>query len=96
MNTTYHLTLINADGTKSDTLAPPTELPTDLVPGEFVAIPDQNGVPQWHVFCDKQRWWGNGRWNLGGTVSHFDPGSMTEAQMYELRRKLLKVCGWIG
>jgi hypothetical protein len=48
------------------------------------------------VFCDKQRWWGNGQWNVIGSVSQFDPTSMTEAEMFELRRSLLKRCGWIG
>ncbi|MEY3898736.1 MAG: hypothetical protein RLZZ214_4258 [Verrucomicrobiota bacterium] len=94
--TTYHLTILNADGTQSGQFAPPTEMPSDLVPGEFVSIPDGNGLPQWYVFCDKQRWWGNGRWNVGGSISQFDPGSMTDLEMYELRRTLLKGCGWIS
>jgi len=92
----YQLTVLTAEGTHSMQVAPPTEMPSDLVPGEFVMIPDAQGKPVWYVFCDKQRWWGNGRWNLSGSISMFDPGSMTEAEMYDLRRSLLKLCGWIS
>lgn len=92
---TYQLTVLTPKGEKSHQLLPPTELPSDLVPGEFVMIPDQQGKHQWYVFCDKQRWWGNGRWNLGGSISAFDNTTMSEAEMYGLRRSLLKQCGWI-
>jgi hypothetical protein len=93
---TYQLTVLTAKGKKSRQVLPPTQLPSDLVPGEFVMIPDQQGKNQWYVFCDKQRWWGNGQWNVTGSVSPFDNSTMPEAQMYKLRRTLLKRFGWIG
>lgn len=97
MNTvTYELTVIHTDGSKSANVVPPTAMPSDILPGEFVMIPDQQGNSVWYVFCDKQRWWGNGRWNVGGSISQFDPGSMKEEEMYELRRSLLQQLGWIA
>lgn len=92
----YQLTVVSATGVKTAQIAPPTELPSDLVPGEFVMIPELNGAQSWYVFCDKQRWWGNGRWNLGGSIHPFDNTTMPEDEMYELRRSLLKQFGWIG
>lgn len=59
-------------------------------------IPDAQNIPRWYVLCDKQRWWANGRWNVGGTLSQFDPSSLTEAEMYKLRRSLLQHFGWTG
>lgn len=81
---------------KPTKIAPPVELPSDLTPGEFLFLPDSQGKPQWYVFCDKQRWWGNDKWNLTGTIHAFDPGKLTEKEVYKLRRSLLKQCGWIA
>ncbi len=96
MNTTeYHLTIADADGNRLHTIAYPTELPSDTVPGEFLQLPESNGVRQWYVFCDKQRFWSGTGWRLTGTIVPFDPSTMTEPEMYELRRKLLTQMGWI-
>jgi hypothetical protein len=92
--TLYNLTVVSAKRRKTSKVIPPTEMPSDLVPGEFVMIPDPKGKQEWYVFCDKQRWWGNGRWNVTGTISSI-PTGMPEADMYELRRSLLERFGWI-
>lgn len=93
----FHLSVLGPKGKKSRKFVPPTELPSDLVPGEFLMIPDATtGKHQWYVFCDKQRFWDSGRWHLTGTIVSFDPSKLTEPEVYELRRSLLKQCGWIG
>lgn len=91
---THHLTVISPKGKRVKRIVPPTELPSDLVPGEFVMIPDMQGQSVWYVYCDKHRWWSNGRWNLGGSICPITPG-MSDVEQYELRRALLKFCGWI-
>jgi hypothetical protein len=76
-------------------LPPQAVLPGDLTPGEVLMIPDTQGKDHWFIFCDKQRGWSNGRWNMGGTLAEFDPNQMTEAEIFEYRRTLLQECGWI-
>ncbi len=71
------------------------DLPTDVVPGEFILVPDGEGGLLWYVICDKSRFWDQGRWKIGFTFSRFDPSQMTERQIYENRRKMLQWGGWI-
>ncbi len=92
---TEQLTVITVKGKRLKRIEPPREMPTDLVPGEFLMIPNPQGRSQWYVYCDKQRFWSGGQWHLTGTIVPFDPTTMTEKQIYQLRRKLLKLCGWI-
>lgn len=92
---TSQLTVTTARGRRIKQIAPPLEMPTDLVPGEFLMIPDVQGKSQWYVYCDKQRFWSNGHWHLTGTIVPFDPTTMTEKEIYQLRRSLLKLNGWI-
>lgn len=80
------------DGSKSPLTGGP--LPSDLTPGEFVFL--DSGSVKWCVVADKQRFWNGTSYQMSYTVMPFDPGSMTEAEMYELRRKTLRTFGWLG
>jgi|GEM_PF-6935518 len=77
-------------------LPPQAVLPPDLAPGEILMIPDTQGKDHWFIYCDKQRWWGNGKWHMTGTLVEFDPTKMTEDEIYAYRHALLQQCGWIN
>lgn len=90
------LTVVNAEGVKIGQISPPTELPSDILPGEAVTFVGPNGKHLHYLVCDKERWWSDGRWNIGGSVIEYDPATLPEDKLYELRRSLLKHFGWIG
>ena len=86
--------LLDADGSTRNIEAFP-EIPSDVVPGEFVLINEGPGGWRWYIVCDKTRSWDGVRWKVGGTLSQFDPGNMTEREIYEHRCKMLEWGGWI-
>lgn len=99
MNTpseTEELKVVNLEGQPTGQqlqLAAP--LPSDITPGEIIMNPDSQGNHRWFFFTDKQRIWTGGRWKLTGSIYEFDPSKITEKEIYALRKKLLKINGWI-
>jgi len=83
--------VIAPDGSKTPMAGGP--LPSDITPGEFVFL--DSGSVQWCVVADKQRFWNGTGYQMSYSVMPFDPGSMTEAELYELRRKTLQTFGWL-
>ncbi len=86
---------VDADGSAIETVTALGDIPSDVVPGEFLMYPDTQNVLRWYIVCDKARSWDGKRWKVSGTLSLFDPGTMTESQLYDHRRKMLKWGGWI-
>lgn len=88
------LRILSISKGQAPVLPPQATLPSDLTPGEILMIPDTQGRDHWFIYCDKQRSWANGRWNIAGTLAEFDPNQMTEEDIYAYRLSLLQSCGW--
>lgn len=89
------LTVLAPTGEKLGMMAPPSELPSDLIPGEFLMLPDSDGRQQWYIYADKQRFWNGTKFVLTGTIIPFDPFALSEPEAYALRRRYLGQMGWI-
>jgi len=86
--------LVDASGSVIEVEALP-DVPIDIIPGETILINEGAAGWNWYMVLDKNRSWDGARWKGGGTLSRFDPGSMSEAEFYEYRRRFLKKHGWI-
>lgn len=82
-----------ADGQSLGTVLPPKATPSDLEPGELLIMPWEQQPSRTFIYSDKMRFWTGTTWEMSGTFTLLPIGA-TEAEIAELRRKILKREGW--